>query len=236
MATQRTKKTTGKGRREADRRKTILRAAIDVFSKKGYLGCRIADVAREAGVAYGLVYHYFRDKDELLESVFKSGWTEFLGRLEGAITGEKTLEQRIEGMVHVAFQAYREDHRTVKVLILEVGRSPSGGAVNRGTEFARVLHLASAIFIEAQQKGEISEKLDPRLCAAMLFGSIEMGLTAFVLGILDRKDDAAIEAATRQVSQTFLRGVMGAKDDKLVEVPEWLKAKSAPTSRLASRS
>ena len=74
MATQRTRKANGKGKREADRRKTILRAAIEVFSRKGYHGCRIADVAREAGVAYGLVYHYFRGKDELLESVFKSGW------------------------------------------------------------------------------------------------------------------------------------------------------------------
>jgi len=236
VATQQKKKTNGKGRREADRRKTILRAAIEVFSKKGYLGCRIADVAREAGVAYGLVYHYFRDKDELLESVFKSGWTEFLARLEGAITGNQTLEDRIVSMVRVAFEAYRADHRTVKVLILEVGRSPSGGAVNRGTEFARVLHLASAIFIEAQEKGEISAKLDPRLCAAMLFGAIEMGLTAFVLGVLDRKDDAALDAAAKQVAQTYLRGVMGARDDQLVEVSQWLKAKSGSPSRAASRS
>jgi TetR/AcrR family fatty acid metabolism transcriptional regulator len=167
--------------------------------------------------------------------VFKSGWTEFLERLEGAIVQGQTLEERIEGMVRVAFEAYQADHRTVKVLILEVGRSPSGGAVNRGSEFARVLGLASGIFIEAQEKGEISTRLDPRLCAAMLFGAIEMGLTAFVLGLMDRKDPSAIDAAARQVAQTYLRGVMGARDDKLVEASQWLKEKSAVPSRAASR-
>ena len=57
-----------------DRRKQILKAAVKVFAEKGYHGCRIADVARSAEVAYGLVYHYFRNKEELLESVFAEQW------------------------------------------------------------------------------------------------------------------------------------------------------------------
>ena len=56
--------------RDQDRRKTILRAAVEVFARKGYHGCRIADVAREAGVAYGLVYHYFKSKVEVLNELF----------------------------------------------------------------------------------------------------------------------------------------------------------------------
>ena len=59
--------------RDQDRRKTILRAAVEVFARKGYHGCRIADVAKEAGVAYGLVYHYFRNKEELLQLVSRPG-------------------------------------------------------------------------------------------------------------------------------------------------------------------
>jgi TetR/AcrR family transcriptional regulator, fatty acid metabolism regulator protein len=196
--------------REAERRKTILRAAVEVFSRKGFQGCRIADVAREAGVAYGLVYHYFKDKDELLGSVFESGWQGFLVRVQGALSQESDFESRIRSVVNVAFEAYRRDPRGVKVLILEVGRSPSGGAVNRGTEFARVLELAAAMFAEAQAQGQVPRHLDPRLSAALLFGAIEMGLTTFVMGLVERSDEV-LERARDQVAETFLRGTLGAK-------------------------
>jgi TetR/AcrR family fatty acid metabolism transcriptional regulator len=202
---------TSRADREAERRKAILRAAVEVFSRKGYHGCRIADVAREAGVAYGLVYHYFKNKDELLESVFTSGWAGFLGRVQAELARDWHIEQRIRAVVHVAFEAYRRDPRGVKVLILEVGRSPAGGAVNRGTAFTQVIELAASIFSEAQRRGEVPAHLDPSLAAAMLFGAIEMGLTAFVMGILDKKDEAVVERARDQVIETILNGLVGAR-------------------------
>ncbi len=219
--------------REQDRRRTILRAAVEVFSKKGYHGCRIADVAREAGVAYGLVYHYFKNKDELLESVFTSGWAGFVERISEQVAKGGSLEARVRGVVAVAFDAYKRDPRGVKVLILEVGRSPSGGAVNRGSAFGDVIRIASLIFAEAKQKGEIKAEMDPLLAATMLFGAIEMGLTAFVLGLLDRKDDSVLDRACDQVSETFLRGVIPAN------VPvedQWTNAKSSTKSRALRRA
>jgi TetR/AcrR family fatty acid metabolism transcriptional regulator len=204
--------------REAERRKAILRAAVEVFSRKGYHGCRIADVAKEAGVAYGLVYHYFKNKDELLESVFESGWSGFLGRVQAEIEKDVHLAARVRGIVQVAFDAYRKDHRGVKVLILEVGRSPAGGAVNRGRAFTQVVQGAAEMFREAQRRGEMPRHLDPVLAAVMLFGAIEMGLTAFVLGMLDRRDEAAIDRAREQVAETFLAGVLGA--GKALMLPE----------------
>ncbi len=197
--------------REAERRKVILRAAIEVFSRKGYHGCRIQDVAREAGVAYGLVYHYFKNKDELLESVFASGWQGFLSRVQAEIEGEQHFSSRVRGVVGVAFEAYRRDPRGVKVLILEVGRSPAGGAVNRGGAFSQVILAAAQMFREAQGRGELPAHLEPVLCATLLFGCIEMGLTSFVMGLLDKRDEVAIERARDQVIETFLNGVSGAR-------------------------
>jgi TetR/AcrR family transcriptional regulator, fatty acid metabolism regulator protein len=218
--------------READRRRVILRAAVEVFSRKGYHGCRIQDVAREAGVAYGLVYHYFKNKDELLESVFASGWQNFLGRVQAEIATDQHVSGRVKGIVHVAFEAYRRDPRGVKVLILEVGRSPAGGAVNRGGAFSSVILAASQMFIEAQRRGEIPPHLEPTLCATILFGSIEMGLTSFVMGLLDKRDDAAIERARDQVADTFLNGLTGARPQvSIAPVPSpSLRQRSRPTS------
>ncbi len=98
--------------REEERRRAILRAAVEVFSKKGYHGCRIADVAKEASVAYGLVYHYFKNKDELLESVFESGWQAFVARVtEAAIRRRGPRGAGARASVKVAFEAYRRDPR-----------------------------------------------------------------------------------------------------------------------------
>ncbi len=216
--------------REQERRKAILKAAVEVFSKKGYHGCRIADVAKEANVAYGLVYHYFKNKDELLESVFDSGWHMFISRVTEAAMHADSLEARVRSVVKVAFEAYRRDPKGVKVLILEVGRSPSGGSVNRGQVFKQVLALAAQLFQEAQQRGEVRADLDPMLNAALLFGSIEMGLTAFVLGFVDRSDDA-LDRAAKQVAETFLSGVLARPGDEA-----WKSEKSSTRSKVARRA
>ncbi len=214
------KKAPARAEREAERRKVIMRAAVEVFSRKGYHGCRIQDVAKEAGVAYGLVYHYFQNKDELLESVFAAGWQGFLGRVQAEIDREQHVAGRVRGIVHVAFEAYRRDPRGVKVLILEVGRSPAGGAVNRGSAFSSVILAAGQMFRDAQGRGELPATLDPVLCATMLFGCIEMGLTSFVMGLLDKRDEAAVERARDQVADTFLNGItQGAPGPKVAERP-----------------
>jgi TetR/AcrR family fatty acid metabolism transcriptional regulator len=203
---QQTQKTAEAGTREGERRRTILRAAIDVFARKGYHGCRIADVAREAGVAYGLVYHYFKNKDELLETVFETGWSGFFNRVRAVAEGEGTLEQKVRGIADVAFEAYRVDPRAVKVLIVEIARSP-GGRVNRQTTFTEAVEMCARMLSKAQAEGELRPEVDPLLAAALFFGNIEMAFTALVMGMVDPRDAEKLEKAKAQLAGTFLHGV-----------------------------
>lgn len=222
------------GSRENERRRTILRAAIDVFARKGYHGCRIADVAKEAGVAYGLVYHYFKNKDELLETVFDTGWSGFVTRVRAVVEGEGSLAEKVRGIVDVAFEAYRVDPRAVKVLILEIARSPAGSRINRQTAFVDAIRLSSELFNLARERGELRPELDPHLAAALLFGNIEMGLTAFVVGLADARDAEALERAKAQIANSFLYGVLtGAQ---AAEASEWKPEKSATKSKAPKRS
>ena len=148
---------------------------------------------------------------------YRGGWQNFLGRVQAEISTDQHVAARVKGIVYVAFEAYRRDPRGVKVLILEVGRSPAGGAVNRGGAFSSVIIAASQMFVEAQRRGEIPAHLEPTLCATMLFGSIEMGLTSFVMGLLDKRDDAAIDRARDQVAETFLHGLVGARAQPAIQ-------------------
>lgn len=184
-----------------------MRAAIDVFATKGYHGCRIADVARHAGVAYGLVYHYFRNKDELLQSVFRAGFDFFIGKVKGALAAGTTLEERVRGICDVCFEAYRKDPRAVRVLVLQVARSPNIGGRSRQTAFEEIIRLTTGIFAEAQVRGELRPGMDPRLCALLFFGALEMGLTAFVVGMSDHEAPEALEQAKAQIADAFLGGI-----------------------------
>jgi TetR/AcrR family fatty acid metabolism transcriptional regulator len=207
---QRQSKSEAAGNRESERRRTILRAAIDVFARKGYHGCRIADVAREAGVAYGLVYHYFKNKDELLETVVETGWSGFVSRMRAVAEDESaSLEQKVRGIADVAFEAYRVDPRAVKVLILEVARSPAGTqVVSRQQAFLDTIRMSAEMFARAQATGELRADLDPMLCASLLFGAIELGLTAFVSGLMEDRSPEALDRAKLQIAESFLRGVL----------------------------
>ena len=109
---------------EPEKRRAILHAAVRAFAEKGYHGCRIADVARQAGVAYGLVYHYFRDKDELLESVFDEQWTLFIGAIRAISEGPGTAAEQIASVIRFALDVFRTAPAAVRVLILEVPRTP----------------------------------------------------------------------------------------------------------------
>jgi TetR/AcrR family fatty acid metabolism transcriptional regulator len=222
------------GGREAERRKTILRAAIEVFAKKGFHGCRIADVAREAGVAYGLVYHYFHNKDELLRSVFEVSWGGFLARMKTVAEDEAPLAEKVRGVARVAFEAYRHDPRGVKVVILEIARSPAGARVDRNSAFAEVIHLAERMFRAAQESGELRHELDPRVCAALLFGAIEVGLTALVVGLFNHKDDAVVERLQRQIAESLLGGVLAHR--AAAEEVEWKRERPGTRSATARRS
>jgi TetR/AcrR family transcriptional regulator, fatty acid metabolism regulator protein len=227
---QRQSKSEEAGSRENERRHTILRAAIDVFARKGYHGCRIADVAREAGVAYGLVYHYFKNKDELLETVAATGWSGFVSRMRAVAEDDSSsLAHKVHGLAEVAFEAYRVDPRAVKVLILEIARSPAGGhVVSRQQAFLDAIRMAADMFARAQAAGQLRAELNPMLCASLLFGSLELGLTAFVSGLMEDRGPEALERARKQIADSFLRGVL--PEDVLRE-GSWMQESSTPTAR-----
>src|SRR3954447_24034580 len=106
------------------KRRQILQAAVRVFAARGYEASRVGDVAKEAGGAYGLVYHYFGSKEAVLEAVFREAW----GRLLAAValaeqTGQDAAEQ-LGLVVKIVLRAWRDDPDLVRLLVREVTRNP----------------------------------------------------------------------------------------------------------------
>ena len=196
---------------EPEKRRAILHAALRVFAEKGYHGCRIADVAQQAGVAYGLVYHYFRNKDELLESVLEEQWAILIGAIQAIADGPGSAAEQIASVIRFAMDVFRTAPAAVRVLILEVPRTP--GVIRAGTNrqtFEAALGLVAAMVRRGQAEGELRRDIDPLVGAASVLGVLDMNLTGMVTGMLSapQPSEEELERLKRQVVAVALQGIL----------------------------
>ncbi len=193
---------------EPEKRRAILHAAVRVFAEKGYHGCRIADVARQAGVAYGLVYHYFRNKEALLEKVFEEQWAIFLAAVRAIREGPGSSAERLAGVCRFAVDVLKTAPAAVRVLLLEMARTPNVVRAGHTRQtFEDALRLVAEMIADGQRAGEIRREIDPMVGAAGLLGALELSLTAMVLGTVPSGTEAEVERAKQQVVAFVLQGL-----------------------------
>ncbi len=193
---------------EPEKRRAILHAAVRVFAEKGYHGCRIADVARAAGVAYGLVYHYFRNKEELLESVFAEQWAILVNALKSVDEGPGTASEKIAGIFGFVFDVFKTAPAAVRVLILEVTRTPHSLRAGSTREtFEVAVQTVAHIIRQGQARGELRAELDPTVAAAGVLGALELSVSGMVVGLVPAVSEQQIDRAKRVVSDLVLRGL-----------------------------
>ncbi len=195
---------------EPEKRRAILHAAVRVFAEKGYHGCRVADVASAAGVAYGLVYHYFRNKDQLLESVFAEQWAILLNALRAIDAGAGTASEKIAGIVAFVFDVYKTAPAAVRVLLLEVSRSPN--ALRHGSTretFEAAARTVADIVRRGSERGELRADLDPLVAATAILGAMELALSGMVVGLVGAQppSDEEVDRVRRQVTDFALAGL-----------------------------
>jgi TetR/AcrR family fatty acid metabolism transcriptional regulator len=185
-----------------------LHAAVRVFAEKGYHGCRIADVAKAATVAYGLVYHYFRNKDELLESVFAEQWTIFINALEAIDSGPGTAAEKLAGLFGFVFDVYKTAPAAVRVLMLEVTHTPQGLRAGTTREtFEKAVHLLAEIIRVGQARGELRKSAAPLVAATALLGAMELSLSGMVMGLVPAQTEEDIDHVRDEAVAMVIEGL-----------------------------
>jgi TetR/AcrR family fatty acid metabolism transcriptional regulator len=195
--------------RQADRRRQILEAAVHVFARNGFHASRVGDVAEEAGVAYGLVYHYFKSKEELLETIFRDTWTQMLERINEVEQSGVPAAEGVRQVTALLLRTWRRDPDLVRVLVREVTRNP-----NVQKEIEEITHAMEAlegIIRRGQETGEFRSEIDPRLGAVVFYGALDEVLTGWVLGQLPDKDED-IARAEGSVVRLLVEGLATADD------------------------
>jgi TetR/AcrR family fatty acid metabolism transcriptional regulator len=187
---------------QEDKRRLILDAAVRVFARKGYHTCRVGDIAEEAGVAHGLLYHYFRSKEELLETIFRETWRDVLDAVRSVEETDETARERLAGIAKILLRAWQRDPDLVRVLVREVTRSSH--LQRQIDEIDQAFAGLERIIARGQEEGEFRADVDARMVAYVFYGALEEILTGWVLGQLEDSDDTIAAA-----EQTLIEVVCG---------------------------
>jgi AcrR family transcriptional regulator len=189
-----------------DKRRAILDAAIRVFARQGFHNARVSDIAAEAGVAYGLVYHYFDSKDQMLNELFTERWSLLL---EAGREADRTLESPREKLAAVAgfiIESYRHDPELMKVIIVEVTRAANSFGRTHLPEIRQAYDQIEKIVADAQAAGEFRQDVSPDFASMLFYGAIEQLLSGWIFEIVPGSDED-FERAKQLVVETICAGL-----------------------------
>jgi TetR/AcrR family fatty acid metabolism transcriptional regulator len=172
-----------------DRRRQILDAAISVFARQGFHRCRVSDIADEAGVAYGLVYHYFKSKDQVLNELFKERWSLMLTAI-GEVDGEPiSSRQKLDAVAAFIIDSYRYNPELMKVIIVEVTRAANSFGRTHLPEITRAYDSIAKIVADGQERGEFRRDVDAWFASMWFYGAIEQLLSGWVFDLIPHTED-----------------------------------------------
>jgi len=189
-----------------DKRRLILDAAVRVFARQGFHACRVSDIADEAGVAYGLVYHYFGSKDEVLDTLFIERWNVMLELIREVDAQDKPVREKLWSIASFIVDSYQHDPDLMKVIIVEVTRAANSFGQTHLPEIRDAYLLISQIVTKAQEEGVFKPEIEARFAAMAFYGAIEQLLTGWIFELLPQGEEH-FERAKWLVVETVCGGL-----------------------------
>jgi len=189
--------------RDPDKPQQIIDAAIRVFARSGYYNSRVSDIAREAGIAAGTIYLYFKTKDEILVTLFREKMAEWAALVRREIAGDLDPIEKIRRIVALHFRVIEEHPELAEVVQVELrqGQKFFRGASAREVE--AYFEVIAEVLQEGVVAGCIQKELPVRIATKMLFGAMDQLATSWVLG----KRGYRLSDAAGPVATLFLKGV-----------------------------
>ncbi len=191
-----------------NREKVIVDAALKVFSTKGYASTRMADIAREADMSYGLVYHYFENKEKLFDAIVEDWWTGFYDELEMLKKSDMSTEEKLVEIIRYILKGYENKPNQISIFVTEVSRGFVYHADSKGKDkFNKLFSLCQDIMSEGQQNGFLRKDIQANYLTYLFLGSIDTFLSVLILG--NEKITAARQKRfTDGITNVFMHGAV----------------------------
>ncbi len=168
----------------AEKRRQILDAAIHVFARQGFHACRVSDIADEAGVAYGLVYHYFASKDQVLNELFTERWSLLLATISEVDGQPIGPREKLDAVARFIIDSYRHEPDLMKVIIVDVTRAANSFGRTHLPEIRRAYEMIAKIVADGQASGAFRRDVDPEFASMWFYGAIEQLLSGWVFDLI----------------------------------------------------
>ncbi len=199
-----------------DKRRVILDAAVRVFARQGFHTCRVSDIADEAGVAYGLVYHYFSSKEEILDTLFLERWDVMLAAIAEADRSDVEAREKLRSIASFIVDSYRHDPELMKVIIVEVTRAANTFGRTHMAKILQAYEGIARIVATAQDRGQFRREVDALFAAQAFYGLIEQVLTGWIF----RNMEVAPEELER-VKTEIVEMICGGLDAGVTVAATW---------------
>ncbi|MFW6147081.1 MAG: TetR/AcrR family transcriptional regulator [Thermodesulfobacteriota bacterium] len=187
-----------------EKHQKIIAAAVKIFAQKGFFKARVSEIAKEAGIADGTVYIYFKHKDDILISLFEEKMQEVLNNMKKQIDLETDPLKKIEKFALVHLNLI-EDHKEIAEIIqVELRQSSKFMKNYHNTKFFEYLNLISSIIQEGKDKGVIREDIIPGIAKRAFFGALDE-MSRF--WVLSKKPKYDIQTASNQIANFFIHGI-----------------------------
>lgn len=179
---------------------------MKVFARQGFHACRVSDIADEAHVAYGLVYHYFRSKDEILNTLFLERWGVMLDVIREIDAHEMPPREKLGAIASFIVDSYAHDPNLMKVIIVDVTRAANSFGQTHLGQIREAYGLIASIVTKAQDDRLFKDDIDAEFAAMAFYGAIEQVLTGWIFGLLPQGDEH-FERAKQLVVETVCGGL-----------------------------
>jgi TetR/AcrR family fatty acid metabolism transcriptional regulator len=183
----------------------IIDAALKVFRERGYANARMADIARRAGVSYGLVYHYFGSKEVLFEMIVESWWSALYAMMEHEIASGDDVRDKLVNIIEFFLNTYGQKPNLMSIFVSEVCRSSVYHTEEGLSKFLKFFSLCEQVMVQGQESGFLIKDVPPHHLTYIFYGAIETFISVMVLGKepLTKKRQ---ERATNAILQVFIDG------------------------------
>ncbi|HAM55408.1 MAG: hypothetical protein A2X51_11095 [Candidatus Rokubacteria bacterium GWC2_70_24] len=189
--------------RDPDKPQQIIDAAVRVFARKGYYNARVSDIAKEAGIAAGTIYLYFRTKDDILVTLFREKMTEFVGTVRKAIADEPDAVAKLRRLIHLHFELLEGRPELAEVVQVEQRQGQKFFRGASAHEISSYFALIGSVLEEGVAEGRLRPTLPVKIATKTLFGAMDQMATSWVLG----KRGYQLADTADAVADIFLQGV-----------------------------
>jgi len=194
------------GPHKKDKEEAIFEAALKIIKKKGYHKARMSDIAKAAGISYGLVYHYFKNKEDLFEAILNRWWQGLFQLIRDIKKAEYPVHQKLRGVIHYFLNTYQNNPELVNIFITEISRSTSNLTSSRLDRFKEFMSLTEAVIAEGQENEILRTDFKARYLTYIFLGALEAFVSTMVLADQKIKDNRQKKRIEDSILEVFLNG------------------------------